>query len=1149
MPWLHPIFADPEHHREKIFRRVLMFSLFSIVLWIVGVGMSLYFVGTLSGLDLVERRAPIVTRSDPLFPQMTVPDGAGATDSTRLWPYDENFSQKVAKTLPLVPDPTSRGLDSVYRRCEESGASTVCDQILLPDIPVPGPPQVFAYLPYLPEWAYSSLMRHHDDIDALMPEWFRIQHVEDGLQAFNFNAEHQRYIAQVIKADAPRMKVYPVVGISPLAWEGAPSTAAANASLAQALLQQAKLHNATGICLHPDDPIEAGYQSFADFVAALHRALADSGMESCLITGRLDWTQGLMPSIDRLVLQGFEEAWDGSAPFALAAQPAFEDQARRAVATIGRDKLVLAIGNFSIDWSSGSAVPEQISFPEAMRRASQYDGRISFPPETLNTRIELTDESGNRHEIWGLDAVTAYNQLAVLRDLGVRSVGLWPLGFEDPDVWSLLGAVPLPLQEVETRLGPISLEYFVSYKGKGEFQHFEQAAVPGARKLSGDLGNGLIVRQAYTEIPRPYTIRRFANGPPDEIALTFDDGPDPKYTNEILDVLRDKGVPATFFLVGRQMLRTPGTVRRIEAEGHEIGSHTLLHPHLEDVSDKRVMFELNTAQRIIVSLTGHKTLLFREPYGRSEGPLTGRSARPLSLIDKAGYIIVGSEIVPPDWTKISADELVAFVQATLDEKPGNVIVMHDGGGDRSATVAALPQLIDMLRADGYRFVSLATLLGTDRDGVMPPEKGARAAFDSVTVRLLAATGDSLIWIFWIVIFVGAARSLNLLLMAHLRRHYPVEEPPYTPSVTVVIPAYNEEAVIVHCVETVLASDYPDLQVIVVDDGSVDHTYDLVTGAYADDSRITVIREENQGKWKALDTAYSMLGTEIVVAIDADTVVKPDAIRLIVRAFRDPAVGAVAGNVKVGNRTNLITRLQALEYITMQNIDRRAMEFWRGILVVPGALGAWRSDAVREAGLYTNQTLTEDADLTVAVQRAGYRVMFEERAVSITEAPQNVRSFLRQRLRWTLGMMQTAWKHRRATVERHPVGLISIPDLWLFGVLLPLLAPFADMVFLAATVGLVWDMMAGVPLTADESSVFIVLGYAALPMLDLLTALAAFRFERTEKPWLALLFPFQRFFYRQLLYFTLYRAVIRAFTGRLAAWGKLVRLGTVRLPQQ
>jgi peptidoglycan-N-acetylglucosamine deacetylase len=389
-----------------------------------------------------------------------------------------------------------------------------------------------------------------------------------------------------------------------------------------------------------------------------------------------------------------------------------------------------------------------------------------------------------------------------------------------------------------------------------------------------------------------------------------------------------------------------------------------------------------------------------------------------------GYILAGADSVPRDWEAIAPDTLVDEVRRDLARLwGGGVVVLHDAGGDRTATLAALPALIDALRADGYTFDTLGGLLGLDRATVMPPAEDALTRLDGISFRVVSVLGQALVWIFWIAVAAGTLRAALVLLLAHLRRaHVPPAGP--LPPVTVVIPAYNEAAVIVTSVRAALASDHPDLRVIVVDDGSTDGTSARVAEAFAAEPRLRLIRQANGGKWAALNAAYALVESGVVVALDADSLMLPDAATLMARHFTDPRVGAVAGYVKVGNRRGLLTALQSVEYVTAQSIDRRAAELIRAMLVVPGAIGAWRAEAVRAAGGLSGDTITEDADLTVAIQRAGWRVVFEPQARSLTEAPEGARAFLRQRLRWTFGMMQTAWKHRGALRANGPCWAVS-----------------------------------------------------------------------------------------------------------------------------
>ncbi|MGB3281121.1 MAG: bifunctional polysaccharide deacetylase/glycosyltransferase family 2 protein, partial [Pseudorhodobacter sp.] len=675
--------------------------------------------------------------------------------------------------------------------------------------------------------------------------------------------------------------------------------------------------------------------------------------------------------------------------------------------------------------------------------------------------------------------------------------------------------------------------------------------VTGHRTFPDYRKDGLIHAQEYSVLPKPILIERFGEVQSNQISLTFDDGPDPIYTEQILDVLADKGVKATFFVVGQNIGEAPGVLQRMVREGHTIGSHSFFHPKLEEVGTNRVKLELNSLQRVVAGLTGRNMQLYRTPYGKSVGPVTADHANPLRIATSLGYVEMGADIVTYDWTKTTAAAIVEHVRKAVHEE-NHVVMLHDSGGDRTATVEALGMMIDEMRAEGLTFVSAPEILGLGQIDLMPMDDSFAAKMDGASFKFLFSAKSIFIALFWTTVVLGIIRSISILVLALSRRPAVASDPSYEPSVTVVVAAYNEAKVIEESINTILASDYSNFHVLVIDDGSTDGTADLVRERFKGDRRVIVYSQENGGKWRALNTAYRFISTDLVVAIDADTVLHKDAIRRLVAPFSDPKVGAVAGNVKVGNRLNLLTRLQGLEYIVSQNLERRAFDKINGMLVVPGAIGAWRVAAVKDAGGYSGDTLAEDADLTVSIQRRGYSVRFVENAVSITEAPATLIPFLKQRLRWTLGMMQMGWKHRGCIAERRSFGLVSLNDLQIFGVLFALFAPIADMVLLT-TIGIaISEFIAGRPPLDPNGSSILIAGYVMLPLMDVLMAVTALRLERrsdrSESYWQLWVLPFQRIFYRQLLYFTVYRSVSRAISGRLAKWGKLTRMGTVKLGQ-
>jgi cellulose synthase/poly-beta-1,6-N-acetylglucosamine synthase-like glycosyltransferase len=380
----------------------------------------------------------------------------------------------------------------------------------------------------------------------------------------------------------------------------------------------------------------------------------------------------------------------------------------------------------------------------------------------------------------------------------------------------------------------------------------------------------------------------------------------------------------------------------------------------------------------------------------------------------------------------------------------------------------------------------------------------------------------------------------LALIEKLRADHTVLPDPL-PSATVLIPAHNEEGVIVLTVDSVLASDVKDLQIIVVDDGSTDKTGALLDEHFGNNPRVHIIHQVNRGKSAALSLAMSLAKTEIVVTIDADTEIEPDAIGKLLRHFSDPKTGAVAGNVKVGNRSRWLTRWQALEYITSQNMEKRAFDLLNCITVVPGALGAWRKAAIDAAGGISADTVAEDADLTIAIRRLGWRVSYEEEAIAWTEAPETPGVLIRQRFRWTFGTLQSFWKHSDTLFRPKygTLGWIALPNIFVFQLALPLISPLIDLLFLGSIV--LWALekwhLPWLPQIHSSNgdllrSVFFFLGFL---LIDVLTCMIAFALERKEDWTLLVPVLLQRFYYRQLMYVVLFRSVKEAVSGRPVGW--------------
>ncbi|MEV8506994.1 bifunctional polysaccharide deacetylase/glycosyltransferase family 2 protein [Actinoplanes sp. NPDC051475] len=621
------------------------------------------------------------------------------------------------------------------------------------------------------------------------------------------------------------------------------------------------------------------------------------------------------------------------------------------------------------------------------------------------------------------------------------------------------------------------------------------------------------------------------------IALTFDDGPDPRWTPRILDVLARHRAHATFFQVGSQVNEHPGLARRVLAEGHEIGSHTFSHAGMPGLADRRLDAELTLTANAVAAATGRRPVLLRPPYSSVPSAVTVAEQRAHQRAAEAGYLLVLTDLDTGDWRRPGADAIVAAAQPEGDT--GAVVMMHDSGGDRAQTVAALDRLIPALQAKGYRFVTVSEGLGL----AAMPAAGTGQRWRGYAFRAAQTAGDlladALAWLVLVAVVLAVLRLMAQLVSArvHMRRRRRDDRPlEYVGPVSVIVPAYNEAATIAATVRSLVRSDYPAVEVIVVDDGSTDGTADIVErlgllGVY-------VLRQPNAGKPAALNHGIGYAQHDILVLVDGDTVFEPDAVGRLVQPLRDPRVGAVSGNTKVGNRGGLLGRWQHLEYVIGFNLDRRMFDVAGFMPTVPGAIGAFRREALDAAGGVSAQTLAEDTDLTMAVLRGGRRVVHEPAAVAWTEAPASLRQLWRQRYRWCYGTMQAMWKHRHALRERGDAaraGRRCLGYLLLFQVLLPLTAPMVDVYALYGTVFL-----------EPATVVGIWAGFTAVQMVT-----AAYALHLDGERWTPLWsLPLQQIVYRQLMYLVVIQSTVMALLGGRLRWHRMARTGaaTARVPE-
>ncbi|MGW7241710.1 bifunctional polysaccharide deacetylase/glycosyltransferase family 2 protein [Streptomyces sp. NPDC054804] len=714
--------------------------------------------------------------------------------------------------------------------------------------------------------------------------------------------------------------------------------------------------------------------------------------------------------------------------------------------------------------------------------------------------------------------------------------------------------------------------------------------------------------------------------PSKTIALTFDDGPNPTYTPQVLKILDQYDVPATFFLVGSMVSRYPSIVKTMVEQGNEVGIHTFTHVDLSYQSDARINREMQQTQLALAGAAGITTTLFRAPYSSETDAIDNYSWPVYQKLGKEGYTSVFVDTDSDDWKKPGVSKIINW--ATPTKNKGASVLFHDAGGERSQTIKALPQYIKKMKAKGYTFTTISGVIqkqgtgnrqsaataggtvgssgtsatgvaeagalagtgtgtgtgagsgngtGTPPGGTSPTGESAPSAGtgngntsrntnrNSLTTGLQAAhrtaTGMTLYegkallvavaiaeWalpvlsVLLLVVGVAVMGRFGMMLLI-ARRHYRLRNkrrfswgPTVTGPVSVIVPAYNEKECIANTLESLARSTHP-IEVIVVDDGSTDGTSGIARAA-ADKlgmTNVRVVRQENAGKPAALNNGVRSASYDVVVMMDGDTVFEPETVRHLVQPFADPEVGAVAGNAKVGNRNTIIGAWQHIEYVMGFNLDRRMYDLLRCMPTIPGAIGAFRRDAVLQVGGMSEDTLAEDTDITIAMHRAGWRVVYQEHAKAWTEAPGSLKQLWSQRYRWSYGTMQALWKHRKSLTDKGPsgrFGRVGMPLVVLFQIVTPVFAPLID-------VFTVYSMI-----FVDFEAAL--LAWLAVLGIQLGCAAYAFRLDKERYRYL-LMMPLQQLAYRQMMYLVLIHSCITALTGGRLRWQKLKRTGEVGTP--
>ena len=869
---------------------------------------------------------------------------------------------------------------------------------------------------------------------------------------------------------------------------------------------------------------------------------------------------------DYIVLMAYDQHTEQSNAGDISHQEWVEEKLDDICSKVDADKVILALACYGYDWPNNS-VGKSVTYEEAMTTAVNFKSKINYNPASANLNYSYNDGSGIKHEVYFTDAATYFNLIRKADDWDIAGVALWRLGSEDKRLWSFISN-DLSLDTLKKK--PFDLRKIaslnmggISYIGDGEILDLISTPTPGSVKFTLNKDNFSIADQKYTRLPEQYVIKRFGEADK-KIALTFDDGPDPVYTPQVLSILKQEKVPGCFFVVGIMAEKNMELLRQEYNDGYEIGNHTFFHPDMSAIGPRRVKFELNATRRLIEAVTGHSTILFRAPFNADAEPQNISEILPVAQSRKENYINIGEYIDPEDWEPgKTADQI--FNEVVKQQDNGNILLLHDAGGNREATVAALPRIIKFFKSKGYTFTTVGDLMGKKRSELMPAVKstansGFSGSGDYFFINFFYYGNMVLNIIFSVAIVLAILRTIFIAYLAIRQRKRAksnvgklITNP--TEKVSIIIPAYNEEVTAVQTINSLLKTTYPDFELIFVDDGSKDKTFDIINEHFGNHPQVKVFRKANGGKASALNYGISKATSDFVVCIDADTQLKDDAVTELMRYFYSDKIAAVAGTVKVGNANNIITKWQSIEYITAQNMDRRAFDLLNTITVVPGAIGAFRKNVILEVGGFTIDTLAEDCDLTMRILRAGYKVKNCDSAIAYTEAPETVNMLLKQRFRWSFGVMQSFWKNRKTLLNKKYgyFGMVGMPNILIYQIILPLFSPLADLFMLISLISGLFSLSAINNLTLTGFSGILSLHngfgqvlfyYIIFIVVDMIFAAIAFRMEKEKYTNLLYIFP-QRFFWRQLMYVVLFRSFRKAIKGELETWGTIKRTGNVK----
>ncbi len=854
---------------------------------------------------------------------------------------------------------------------------------------------------------------------------------------------------------------------------------------------------------------------------------------------------------DYIVLMAYDYSWNKSNNGPIAPQSWIQNNLRNLISYIPSTKLLLGIGAYGYDWASDSNKAAVIDYEKALILAKEYHSTISLDINSLNSTFKYEDTNKIKHTVWLLDSITAFNSIVLANKNKLGGVALWRIGSEDSRYWDIYKNP----ENIYTSLNQIQypqFKYDLAIFGQGKVYSAKTAQKVGHREIQLD-NNGYIKSYEFKYLPSTYELSRLTGDYNKRIALTFDDGPSEEYTKKILNILNENNTKASFFVIGSKVNSNSNVVKMIYQDGHDIGNHTYLHSNIQKLSKSQSILELNATQRVLEGYLNINTRLFRGPYGLDTVPDTKAELESISGLSDLGYYSVGYDIDTKDWLIKDKKAIKESIIKGVEERNGGIVLLHDGGGDRSETVEALKEIIPELKTRGYTFVTISSLIGISQSEIMPITKTQNIInnIDNAGFIIQNRSFKIISIIIVVTIIIGILRISLIILLSiiqKIRDNIFATKSNYVPSTTVVIPAWNEEKVILKTLDHLLSLKFKKFRIVVIDDGSTDHTFNKVIEKYPRNRRLRAFKIPNGGKSNAINYAISRCRSEVIIVQDADTLLNENAIPLLIRHFDNEKIGAVAGNVKVGNRKSLLTKLQALEYITSQNLDRRAFHLTNSISVVPGAIGAWRRKYVKQLGGFNSDTLAEDAELTYAMLANGYKVINEPNAIAYTEAPENMKDFIKQRFRWMFGTLQVSIKYLKycLSLKRKSFGWITIPNVLFYNIIFPILSPFIDLFTILIITGALWQQIINDDLTFEGLDDIIIFSFGFI-LAEIVIALIAFILEPKETKRLLLYYPIQKVIYKYILMIVSIKTLLTALKGPNVHWEKKSRTANVEIP--